>query len=122
MTQPLLGKTVQYHGSCETAHGLYTVTHVPYDPDGRGYSVHKNGENRNDPEAYLHNVHRDSFTLKPEDRYEAAQYSPFTPNEYGIWDHANKDWAGDDTNHTYRCNGKPYADGIARQLNKDYPW
>lgn len=55
-------------------------------------------------------------------RYEAAQYSPFTPNEYGIWDHANKDWACSDDGRTYRCSSRPYARGIARQLNKDSDW
>jgi hypothetical protein len=60
LKQPIsVGDLVEYHGSMQDKHGLYTVSMVPYDKDGRGYVLFKDNAARS-----LFNVHRDSFTLK----------------------------------------------------------
>jgi hypothetical protein len=58
----------------------------------------------------------------PTDRYEVAQYSPFLPIEYGIWDHANRDWATNLWVVPYRYSVREDAEAQAKRLNDDSDW
>lgn len=60
------------------------------------------------------------FENLPE-RFEVAQYSPFS-DEWGIWDHANKDWTVNGWGDTYKTLDKKDAEQSAEQNNKEYPW
>lgn len=53
---PKVDDRVNYHGSQPVYYGEYVITHVPENPQGRGYSMFNS-------ERTLHNVHRLSFSL-----------------------------------------------------------